>query len=145
MQCSFQEASGRRCQARALLELDHVQAQALGGSGEAGNIRVLCRAHNRLHAEETFGRQHVEKKIHLRQKKCPPPRDQPGSASCADALPEGTQDNLFTALTNLGFRAAEARAALSQISQDKSRLSPTAPMADLLREALQLLTPDARV
>jgi hypothetical protein len=30
---------------------------------------VLCRAHNRLLAEQVFGREHVEQQIHLRQRK----------------------------------------------------------------------------
>jgi hypothetical protein len=145
MQCSFQDASGRRCQARALLELDHIQAQALGGCGEAGNVRVLCRAHNRLHAEETFGKQHIKNKIHFRQKKYQLKTAEQRSQVDNDPLPEVAQDKLLSALTNLGFRASETRGALRQIGQGKSRLSPSAPMTGLLREALQLLTPDARV
>ncbi|WP_420814282.1 hypothetical protein [Labilithrix luteola] len=37
--------------------------RALGGSGEADNLRVLCRAHNRDAAERVFGRAHVEARI----------------------------------------------------------------------------------
>lgn len=49
----------RRC-----LEYDHRRPFALGGSSDdAENIRLLCRAHNRLHAEYAFGKGFVAKKI----------------------------------------------------------------------------------
>ena len=73
-QCSFVDREGRRCSSRAFLELDHAHPRALGGSGETKNIRVLCRAHNRRMAERAFGREHVDRKIHLRQRKCGAPR-----------------------------------------------------------------------
>jgi hypothetical protein len=68
-QCTFTDATGARCPSRTLLELDHVESRALGGSGEASNLRVRCRAHNALHAEEVFGRAHVAAHIDLRQRK----------------------------------------------------------------------------
>ncbi|AKV04306.1 hypothetical protein AKJ09_10969 [Labilithrix luteola] len=63
MQCSFVGENGERCPARCFLEIDHVTPRALGGSGEAENLRVLCRAHNRDAAERVFGRAHVEARI----------------------------------------------------------------------------------
>ena len=68
--CSFVDAEGRRCSSTAFLELDHAQPRAMGGTNEAANLRVLCRAHNRRMAERAFGRDHVEKQIHLRRRKC---------------------------------------------------------------------------
>jgi hypothetical protein len=68
-QCTFTDATGARCPSRTLLELDHVDARALGGSDEESNLRVRCRAHNALHAEEVFGRAHVAAHVHLRQRK----------------------------------------------------------------------------
>ncbi|AKU98315.1 hypothetical protein AKJ09_04979 [Labilithrix luteola] len=62
-QCSFVGKNGQRCPARSFLEVDHVTPRALGGSGEAENLRVLCRAHNRDAAERVFGRAHVEARI----------------------------------------------------------------------------------
>jgi hypothetical protein len=41
--------------------------------GDASNLRVLCRAHNRYAAEQVFGRAHVEKQIQFHQEKCKPP------------------------------------------------------------------------
>jgi 5-methylcytosine-specific restriction endonuclease McrA len=54
--CAFRSDAGRVCGARAGLEFDHVRPWALGGgSGDAGNIRLLCRAHNDLEARRVFG------------------------------------------------------------------------------------------
>jgi len=62
-QCSFVSGDGRRCSARAFLELDHRNPFARQGAPDARNIRLLCRAHNLLHARKCFGMQHVAAKI----------------------------------------------------------------------------------
>ena len=69
--CSYQNANGNRCPARGFLEVDHVASRALGGDGDVSNLRVLCKPHNRLHAEEVFGREHVDRAIDLRRSKPP--------------------------------------------------------------------------
>ena len=53
-QCSFVGTNGTRCPARHGLQFDHVQPFALGGGNDAGNLRLLCPAHNRLLAEQVF-------------------------------------------------------------------------------------------
>jgi 5-methylcytosine-specific restriction endonuclease McrA len=54
--CSYAAPGGRVCGARAGLEFDHVRPWALGGgSGDAGNVRLLCRTHNDLEARRAFG------------------------------------------------------------------------------------------
>lgn len=53
--CAFAAPGGRMCGARSGLEFDHVRPWALGGSGETGNIRLLCRSHNQLEARRFFG------------------------------------------------------------------------------------------
>jgi 5-methylcytosine-specific restriction endonuclease McrA len=53
--CTFVSAAGQRCDARAGLELDHIEPVARGGRATAGNLRLRCRAHNQLEAERTFG------------------------------------------------------------------------------------------
>lgn len=60
--CTFVDEQGRRCEERAFLELDHVTPRALGGTNDAANLRVRCRAHNGFAAELVFGRAHIEKK-----------------------------------------------------------------------------------
>jgi hypothetical protein len=54
--CTFTDADGHRCSATTWLELDHVTPRAVDGSNELGNLRVRCRAHNQLYAEQTFGK-----------------------------------------------------------------------------------------
>ena len=53
--CTYVAADGTRCTATHDLQVDHVQPFALGGTNEPDNLRVLCGAHNRRRAEETFG------------------------------------------------------------------------------------------
>jgi hypothetical protein len=68
-QCTYVAEGGRRCEARSFLELDHVVPRALGGSDDARNLRVRCRAHNQLAAEAAFGREVVERHRNLRRQK----------------------------------------------------------------------------
>ena len=53
--CSYVSPEGHRCEARAFLELDHERAWVKGGADSVENLRVLCRAHNQLRAEQEFG------------------------------------------------------------------------------------------
>jgi hypothetical protein len=127
--CTFTDADGHRCTATSWLELDHITARARGGTSEPGNLRVRCRAHNRLHAEQTFGKEHVERAIH----ECRPPR-QRGSAfeSCALAA---------SGLMHMGFRHAEVRRALDAVSaRHRTEALTTIPVQTILREALAVLT-----
>jgi 5-methylcytosine-specific restriction endonuclease McrA len=57
--CTFVDGRGRRCEARTLLELDHIVPRAEGGPDDASNLTVRCRSHNRLSAEQHFGREHM--------------------------------------------------------------------------------------
>ncbi|HET9598048.1 MAG TPA: HNH endonuclease signature motif containing protein [Anaeromyxobacteraceae bacterium] len=57
--CTWLGPDGQRCESRWKLELDHVRPVALGGTSDAANLRLLCRAHNRLHAERVFGADHI--------------------------------------------------------------------------------------
>ena len=57
--CSFVSLDGRRCGARAWLEFDHVWPWARRGGDGSENLRLLCGAHNRLHARQCFGALHV--------------------------------------------------------------------------------------
>jgi 5-methylcytosine-specific restriction endonuclease McrA len=48
--------SGRRCDATAFIEFDHMVPHRLGGEGTVENIRLLCRAHNAFESERFYGR-----------------------------------------------------------------------------------------
>ncbi|WP_394841869.1 HNH endonuclease [Pendulispora brunnea] len=51
LQCTFIDETGRRCETRTFLELDHGTPRAHGGSDDASNLRTRCRSHNGLSAE----------------------------------------------------------------------------------------------
>jgi hypothetical protein len=61
VRCAFVSHDGQRCEARAFLQFHHRQAWALGGHDGYENLELLCHAHNRLRAEQDFGRAHVER------------------------------------------------------------------------------------
>ena len=51
--CTYRDPeSGRCCGSRHLVQIDHVQPYAMGGSTSADNLRLLCGAHNRDRAAE---------------------------------------------------------------------------------------------
>ena len=61
-QCTHVNDTGHRCEARSDLEYDHVLEFARGGEATESNIRLRCRAHNRLGAERTYGAGFMERK-----------------------------------------------------------------------------------
>lgn len=67
-QCTFHDESGRRCPAKTLLQLDHVDLYALGGETTPEKLRVRCSAHNRLHAEKVLGQAFIEERIRARKR-----------------------------------------------------------------------------
>ena len=61
--CCHVGPDGRRCEARAFLELHHEQPWALGGADSVHNLRLLCRSHNQLRAELELGAVRVAQAI----------------------------------------------------------------------------------
>jgi hypothetical protein len=56
--------TGKPCGAQAFLEYDHHPIpRAKGGSSTVSNLRLTCRACNRLHAVHSYGREHVLKHL----------------------------------------------------------------------------------
>jgi hypothetical protein len=53
--CTWIQPNGTRCGSRWQLEIDHVIPVAKGGLTTLENLRCLCRNHNALAAEMTFG------------------------------------------------------------------------------------------
>lgn len=53
--CTFRSDDGKRCDARTLLEFDHIEPLARGGPATVGGIRLRCRTHNQYEAERVFG------------------------------------------------------------------------------------------
>jgi 5-methylcytosine-specific restriction endonuclease McrA len=54
--CSFKKPDGGVCGSTHFLEIDHRWPFALGGPHTEENLRLLCRTHNLLVAENFFGR-----------------------------------------------------------------------------------------
>ncbi len=153
--CTFVDSEGRRCPSHARLELDHVESHARGGADDPSNLRVRCRAHNRLHAEEVFGKAHVAQAIDFRQRKSRrvesvepstlPTSTPPGPLATAReaGAPDGATgaiDIALGGLVNLGFRRSDARRALAAVAQRRSPCVDAMPLADVLREAIAALT-----
>jgi hypothetical protein len=60
-QCEYCDSrSGRRCESRHFLEIDHIQPRALGGTNEPENLRAVCRTHNLMMAERSFGHEKID-------------------------------------------------------------------------------------
>jgi len=58
--CTYEDARGRRCKARDRLEFHHHgQPFARGGEHSVGNIRLMCRTHNQLLAEQEYGKSKI--------------------------------------------------------------------------------------
>jgi hypothetical protein len=145
LQCTFVSATGRRCEARAFLELDHADPRALGGSSDASNLRVRCRAHNQLWAEEVYGREHVE-----RARSSDRRRNDEESADhfcwqkwmddpASEPSPQlsSTLEKVRAALRTMGFTSAEARRA---VAETEDELDDSATIAEALRKALLVAT-----
>jgi hypothetical protein len=62
-QCTFVDEGGRRCAARERLQFHHQAPYGRGGDHDPSNVRLLCGAHNRYHAEIDFGRETVEQRV----------------------------------------------------------------------------------
>jgi 5-methylcytosine-specific restriction endonuclease McrA len=62
-QCSYVSPDGRRCGARRLLEVDHIEPLAVGGEDTVENLRLRCRAHNQRYARQCFGTSRIKAAI----------------------------------------------------------------------------------
>jgi len=131
-QCTYVDAEGNRCPSRAFLELDHVDPRARGRSDDAANLRVRCARHNKLYAEQVFGREYVARKIDLRRRKY--------GAAARRVIPEtfSNAEMVARALRTMGFRAPEVRRAMAMLPSALD--AGASPVETLLRQALLLLT-----
>ena len=60
-QCTFVALDGTRCCEKVGLEFDHETPFSLGGTATVENLRLTCKAHNRLYAEQVFGREFMRR------------------------------------------------------------------------------------
>jgi 5-methylcytosine-specific restriction endonuclease McrA len=58
--CTWTSPDGRRCETTWQLEVDHLDAIALGGQTTLERLALRCKPHNILHAEQDFGREFMD-------------------------------------------------------------------------------------
>ena len=58
--CSYVSPDGVRCAAREQLEIDHIVPFSAGGKTIASNLRLRCKQHNLLAAEQFYGKEKIE-------------------------------------------------------------------------------------
>lgn len=121
--CSFVGVDGTRCGERAFVEIDHALPRAFGGTHEADNLRLYCRAHNQRAAVAAFGTATIDR-------------------ARAQSRGHPLRSQIESALTGLGFKTAEARRATSHAL---AGAAAEASLEDLLRAALRALAPPAAV
>jgi hypothetical protein len=135
-QCTFVDASGRRCSERRFLTFEHKHPHALGGPPTLENICLLCSSHNAHTARQVFGAAHIDKK---RAEHAQPaaPSSTPKADRIATDPREETEIKVCSALCNLGFGKRQVRQAMAEL-----RLQKITPEAEpLLRAGLALLVP----
>ena len=113
-QCEYVSPEGRRCTARAFLEVDHIVPRALGGDHRS--IRMVCRAHNQRAAEIELGTAQME--TARRRARC--------------------RRDVKAALATLGFGNDVARRAADEALDE---LGPGATLEALLKESLRRAGP----
>ena len=59
--CAWTGPDGRRCGSRWQIEVDHVRPPSRGGTSTLGNLRLACKLHNLLYAEQVYGREFMKK------------------------------------------------------------------------------------
>jgi 5-methylcytosine-specific restriction endonuclease McrA len=140
LRCTYVSPDDRRCEARAFLELDHAKPRALGGADQSKNLRVRCRAHNQLAAEEVFGREHVERSRHFRQRKWTSKSQgrHAGSHDLSQERPLGLLEKTRQALRALGFHENDAKRAISRV--ERALRGPHATLEQVVREAILVAT-----
>jgi len=114
--CTFVSEAGRRCEARARLEFDHIEEFACGGESTVAGMRLRCRAHNQYQAEQSFGADF------MREKRAAAQAAARARAAAAEVIPW---------LRQLGFRADEAQRAAKRCED-----MPDAPLEERVRAAL---------
>lgn len=140
-QCAFVSEEGVRCTERGFLEFDHRTPVALGGKPTVDKMRLLCRAHNQYEAERLLGADFMRAKRPSAQAArtnaaAPAPVEaQPSEPHVAEAAPDFVEADVVLALRGMGFKADEARRAMTNTAPLRAR-----SLEDRLRAALADLT-----
>jgi holliday junction DNA helicase RuvA len=114
----------------ALNLLSALPAAELGAAVHDGDLARLCRVPG-------IGKKTAERLLLELREKLPRLADQPARAAATAGAGRDDRQRLLSALTNMGYKSAEAERAVKALGDRVGR----EPLAELLREALALLTP----
>jgi 5-methylcytosine-specific restriction endonuclease McrA len=134
-QCTFTSEGGRRCEARGNIEYDHVHPVARGGGSGADNVRLLCRAHNQLRAEQTFGVGFMAEKRDAAHQRAIE-REQRAAVKAAQQRANDAAEELVPGLMGLGYSQTEARARARN-----ANLDPEQPIEQRMMALIKTLGP----
>ena len=143
-QCTFVSENGWRCEARDFLELDHIEPVAGGGASTLANLRVRCRAHNQMAADQLFGAEFMRRRREQRRAgkskdeitvaNAPGTRTAKAPATVVDIENEKSAEDLVPWLRALGYRPEIARDAAARCGT-----VPGESLEDRVKRALSLL------
>jgi 5-methylcytosine-specific restriction endonuclease McrA len=134
--CTFESATGRRCEETRLLQFDHVHPVARGGASTTGNLRLRCRAHNQYEAERMFGAGFMAEKRALARSAAQPRASRTRTPSPAPRIEDTPDPEVVPWLLALGFKKDEAhRAAVL------ARAIPDATLEARFKLAVRSLAP----
>ena len=160
-QCTYVDAQGRRCECTKRLELDHIVPRARGGSDEASDLRVRCRPHNRMWAEEVFGKEHVAQAIEARREESKQRESEPESTTASapprsppESPPESAPveppaapmislqiiDQTMRGLLNMGFAKPDVKSTVDALVHRHRSDAEPVKLPALIREAIAALT-----
>ena len=138
-QCTFVSDKGHRCEARTLLEFDHVTPVARGGTATVDGMRLRCRAHNQFEAECVFGAGFMQEKREAARARAADARQRRSAAAMPAAVaPAQDKPNQDVAvwLRAMGGRPDEIRAAVA-----RCEAIPDAPIEQRVKYALMGMGP----
>ncbi|MBS2011834.1 MAG: HNH endonuclease [Deltaproteobacteria bacterium] len=127
-QCTYVDDSGKRCSARSWLELDHIEPAAHGGTVAASNLRTRCRTHNQMTAEETFGKEHISRKIEERRERSSSGGSSKGAEkknAPSGGIPEGAANSAAEGGGGGGGNSVTASANLSAAVSSSPEIRPS--------------------
>jgi hypothetical protein len=133
--CTFESATGKRCDARHGLEFDHIVPVGRGGESTVDNLRLRCREHNQLEAERTYGAEFMKGKREQAREM----RQAPATPTAVTDARDGLRRDTLAALRVLGFRARDAERAA-----DFALATPDVTLEACVRAALAWLVQPQR-
>jgi 5-methylcytosine-specific restriction endonuclease McrA len=137
-QCTFVGENGHRCEARRMLEFDHVREFARGGDATVDNVRLRCRAHNQLTAELTYGTDLMRTKREDARRAAAERHSRAAAAAAQERarVAKEKAEEVIPWLQALGIRADDARRAAARCES-----MPEASLEERVKAALSGFAP----